>query len=513
MLYAPAGGGKVIAFNGSGRAPKRATVDWYLDTGLQRDPDIGSPCRDRARPRRCLVPDHRRSWTRRPRRVAAAGDPLCRGGLSWLHDRVAFDWANGAAERLAEEHAARHPVLPGRPHAPRRREDAPAASWPRPCARSRNKGRTDSIRPGRRGHGGASQEPRRPAYARGFRRDQGRLCGAGLRPPIAASTIYQMPPNNQGLTALLMLNILAGFELAGWSHRAPSGCICEIEAGRLAYRDRNALIGDPDHVRRASARCCCHRTMRTSCAPRSIRDPRHDATCRPRCCRAADTVYLTVVDRDRNAVSFINSIYYSFGSGVVAPKSGVMLQNRGASFRLDPKHPNAIAPGKRPMHTIMPGMALRDGRAVMPFGVMGGDYQPFGHVQLLTNMLDFGMDPQAGAGLPARLSRSRQGRGRMGLPGRSLTGCGPSGASPSAAAGAPRRRPGDPDRLGRRHADGAAPTRARMAARSAIEGRLLPWPGRAAIPFGFSKNVVRTIIGDHEHEFKRPLSTSRRRRR
>jgi gamma-glutamyltranspeptidase/glutathione hydrolase len=113
-----------------------------------------------------------------------------------------------------------------------------------------------------------------------------------------------------------------------------------------------------------------------------------------------DTVYISVVDRDRNAVSFINSTYHSFGSGLVAPKTGVVLQNRGSSFNLDPRHPNCIAPRKRPMHTIMPGMVTRNGRAVMPFGVMGGGYQPFGHVHLLTNMIDFRMDPQAALDAP-----------------------------------------------------------------------------------------------------------------
>ena len=211
--------------------------------------------------------------------------------------------------------------------------------------------------------------------------------------------IYECPPNGQGVIALLLLNILKGFELAGLDPEGPLRLHLLAEATRLAYRDRDAWLADP-----RKAEVPVGRLLDEGYAAelrRAIDPHRAMATLPPRPVVAhADTVYLTVVDRDRNVVSFINSVFDSFGSGLVCPETGVLFHDRGKSFVLDPRHPNRIAPGKRPMHTIIPGLALRAGRPALAFGVMGGHYQPVGHVQILTNLMEYGHDPQSALDAP-----------------------------------------------------------------------------------------------------------------
>ena len=238
--------------------------------------------------------------------------------------------------------------------------------------------------------------------------------------------VHELPPNTQGIVALEMLNILEGFDLAALGHNSGAYLHLLVEAKRIAFADRDAHISSPDTVDDAAVAMMLSkeyaarrrkeidpaRAARDYAAgttggvmpgawspepevrgPRSPAGPRPDAT--------GDTVYLTAADKHGNVISLIQSLYESFGSGIVADGTGIALQNRGSQFSLDPSHPNVVAPGKRPFHTLVPAMALKDGKPWLSFGVMGGDMQPQGHVQVLLNLIDFGMNVQE-AGEAAR---------------------------------------------------------------------------------------------------------------
>ncbi|MGB3314091.1 MAG: gamma-glutamyltransferase family protein [Albidovulum sp.] len=210
--------------------------------------------------------------------------------------------------------------------------------------------------------------------------------------------LLEHPPNGQGTTAILMLNILSQFNLSGLDPNGPQRAHLEAEAAKLAYDARDRFIADPDHVTRLDHMLAPATAERLA----ALIDPDRAMTPQPKATEAVhrDTVYLTVVDRDRMAVSLIYSTYWSFGSGIASPRFGILLQNRGAGFTLQQGHPNEAAPGKRPLHTIIPAMLKRNGRVTMPFGVMGGAYQPTGHARVITNMLDYGMDPQEALDAP-----------------------------------------------------------------------------------------------------------------
>lgn len=208
--------------------------------------------------------------------------------------------------------------------------------------------------------------------------------------------ILECPPNGQGLAALMILRVLAGYDIKSLSEVDRVHVLAE--ASKAAYRARDAFFCDPAHGKVDAAHFLSDDYI--GAIRRKIDMKRATAKIDWDDIEHKDTVYVTVVDRDLNAVSFINSLFQPFGSGIYAPKSGVLLHNRGWGFRLKPGHPNALGPNKRPMHTIIPGMVMKDGRCVMPFGVMGGHYQATGHGNFLSNVFDLGMDIQAASEAP-----------------------------------------------------------------------------------------------------------------
>ena len=222
--------------------------------------------------------------------------------------------------------------------------------------------------------------------------------GSPLTGPYRSREIAEHPPNGQGTTALLIAAILAEFDIGAMDPLGPERSHIEAEAIKLGYDARNRFIADPAAMKDPAA------LLRPGLAQElaALIDPTRAMAQVTNVTEAVhrDTVYLCVVDRDGMALSLIYSVFHSFGSGLASPKFGILMQNRGGGFTLQEGHPNEAGPGKRPLHTIIPGMMLQDGRVEMPFGVMGGQYQAAGHARFASNMLDFGMDPQEAIDFP-----------------------------------------------------------------------------------------------------------------
>jgi gamma-glutamyltranspeptidase / glutathione hydrolase len=206
--------------------------------------------------------------------------------------------------------------------------------------------------------------------------------------------VFELPPNGQGIAALQMLNILEGFDLRAMGRNSPDTLHTMIEAKKLVWADRAKFYADPGFAKIPVAQLI---SKQYAAGRRKLIDP-HRAAQRIEAGNPAldrgDTIYLCTADDEGNMVSLIQSNYRGMGSGIVVPGLGFMFQDRGQLFSMDPNHANVYAPGKRPFHTIIPGFVMKDGKAWEAFGVMGGGMQPQGHVQVLTNQIDFGLNVQ-----------------------------------------------------------------------------------------------------------------------
>jgi len=392
-LFTPPGQDRVIALNGSGRAPAA------LDAGALR------------------AAGHRAMPLRGPLAVTLPGavDGLCRLNADW--GRLPLAQILAPAIRHAED---------GVPVAPRVAQD-----WARDAGALQDRARDFYLLNGAAPQVG--QVFRAPRQAEVLRRiaAQGRagfyegevaadmiaslraLGGVHDAADLAATQadygdpvsgthagveVLEHPPNGQGATAILLLNILSRFDLAALDPFGPARAHLEAEAAKLAHDARDRIIADPDTTRRL------HFMLSSDTADRmaALIDPaRAQPVARaPVAAMHKDTVYICVVDRDRMAVSLIYSIYWGFGAGIASDRFGILFQNRGAGFTLQSGHPNQAAGGKRPLHTIIPAMLRQSGHVLGPFGVMGGGYQPTGHARLVTNLTTYGMDVQAAIDAP-----------------------------------------------------------------------------------------------------------------
>lgn len=398
----------VHALNASGRAPQRATPEEFRRRGLDAIPYRGELS--------VSVPGVVDGWSELLARYGTIKlDRALEPAIGYARDGyavseiVANQWKDVEAI-LARDPAAAATFLPGG-HSPSAgdvfRNPHLAATLEQVAKGGRN---------------AFYNGPIAKAIADDMRRRNGLLTEADFaanKPdwvdPISTTyrgyDVLELPPNTQGVVALEMLNILEGFDIKSMRHNSAEYLHLLVETKRMAFADRDAWLADagavpPEALRRMLSKEYAAERRRQfnpahtadTYAPLSLPGSSQSPEGHPQA--HGDTIYMTVADRDGNVVSLIQSIFEAFGSGIVAGDTGIVLHNRGALFTLQAGHPNIIAPGKRPFHTLVPAMVMKDNRPWLSFGVMGGDMQPQGHVQVLLNLIDFGMNVQEAGEAP-----------------------------------------------------------------------------------------------------------------
>jgi len=398
-LYAPPSGGKVVAVNGSGRSAAGVSLEAIAAAG---------PCPpDDTSPHAVTIPGAVSGWQLLLDAHGTRGfDELLRPAIRCaeegfpVHQRVAWDWSMHVEKlRLAGNRL----FLPGG-RAPREGDRFVQTALARTLRAIAEHGAeafysgpiAADMAHALRARGGAQTEE---DFAKG------RKAAEFVEPislPWRGLDIWQCPPNGPGLVTLMILGELEALREAPDGPAGVTRFHRHIEAARMAYRDRGAFLADPhrretplkrllapDYLAALARHVDDRRSLPSLPAPGEIA-----------LAESGNTVYLSVVDRDGAACSLINSTYQPFGSGILAEGAGVLLQNRGLCFAFEPGHPNSFAPATRPAHTIMPGMATRDGKAQLCFGVMGAHYQPMGQSWVLTNAYEYGMDIQQALDFP-----------------------------------------------------------------------------------------------------------------
>jgi gamma-glutamyltranspeptidase/glutathione hydrolase len=397
-LIQPRGEGKITAYNGSGRAPAAAKAEWYLERKIKSVPLTSAHA--------VSIPGSVDAWETILRNHGKFSlDRLLQPAIKAAEEgyvvapRIAFDWKNQFEKLKNGTNTPRYLLPHGRPMLAGEVLRQPELG--RTLRAIANKGRdafyTDEIAEDMvetlRGIGGLHTMEDFAEHT------------TEVTSPIG--TIYkgldawQCPPNGPGITMLVMLNILSHFHLTKFAPLSVERFHIEAEAARVAYMMREQYVGDPAQVDvdvpRLLAKNFADEWAGKIRMDRTLDLPNVAPPMNP------STIYITVVDEERNVCSFINSIAHAFGSAIVSNKTGVLLQNRAGGFRIQPGHPNCIAPRKRPLHTIIPGLMTKDGRSQMSFGVMGGQYQPTGQCHVLTNILDYGCDIQEAIDMPRGL--------------------------------------------------------------------------------------------------------------